>query len=605
MYPYGLVGNCQVSALIRDNSAVDWLCFPRPDSPPIFGALLDKQGGTFQILPPENAENILNHQSYIENTNVLSTVLSWTVGGNREVIEVIDFFPRFEQHGRMYRPVAFFRKVKILEGNPLVRVKLDPVKGWSKVPAPRTRGNSHFRYELDEGEMRVLTNIPLTCLEDEKPHLVGLGSLYFSLTFGIGLEDDLISVTDQFLEKTTRYWRTWVKHCSIPTYFQKETIRSALALKLHVYEDTGAILAALTTSLPETAGEVRNWDYRFCWLRDAFYTLTAFRNLGHFEEVEGFLSYLLALVKENEHDLKRLAPVYTLSRDLPLPEYSHEAWEGWEGSRPVRSNNQAAEHIQNDVYGEMILAILPLYLDDRFTELRTPDLDRIIEYLGKLCERSIDVPDAGLWEIRGGMQIHSFTNLICATALRSLERLRAKGLLDGVREKEWKKAADRAEEAIRKAAREGSIRNGPTDDSFDSSLLQAANLGFPDEVLVRGTVARVKKELAFEKGYLYRYKRTDDFGTPESAFMICSFWLIQALAAIGEREEALELMKTVMGAGNHVMLFSEHFDPKTRTQLGNFPQAYSHVGLINAAFAVSPEWPQYLAGDPVVKDHAK
>lgn len=598
MYPYGLVGNCQVSALIRDNSAVDWLCFPRPDSPPIFGSLLDKQGGTFQILPPENAEEILHRQAYIENTNVLSTVLSWTIEGTRESIEVIDFFPRFEQHGRMYRPISFFRKVKVLEGNPMVRVKLDPVKGWSKEPAPRTRGNSHFRYELDSGELRVLTNIPLTCLEDGKPHLVGAGSLYFSLTFGIGLEDDLLSVSEQFLEKTIRYWKTWVKHCSIPTYFQKETIRSALALKLHVYEDTGAILAALTTSLPETAGEVRNWDYRFCWLRDAFYTLTAFRNLGHFEEVEGFLSYLLALVKENEHDLKRLAPVYTLSRELPLPEYSHEEWEGWQGSRPVRSNNQAAEHIQNDVYGEMILAILPLYLDERFADLRTPDLDRIVEYLGKLCERSIDVPDAGLWEIRGGMQIHSFTNLICATALRSLERLRAEGLLEGVREKEWKKAADRAEAAIHAATREGSIRNGPTDDSFDSSLLQAANLGFPDEALVRGTVARVKKELAFEKGYLYRYKRTDDFGTPESAFMICSFWLIQALAEIGETEEALDLMKTVMGAGNHVMLFSEHFDPKTRTQLGNFPQAYSHVGLINAAFAVSPEWPQYLARDP-------
>ncbi len=598
MYPYGLIGNCHASALIREDASLDWLCFPRPDSPPVFGAILDKNGGAFRIEPPEGAVDLVYEQSYLDSTNILRTVIRWrTPAGAIEAIEVVDFFPRFEQYGRMYRPLSMFRRVRALEGSPLVKFLVTPVEGWSKKPATAVRGNSHLRYSHEAGELRLSTNVPLLAIQEAKSHLVGTAPAYFAMTWEIGIEDDLVSVCEQFLDKTLRYWRTWVKHCSIPTYFQKETIRSALALKLHVYEETGAILAALTTSLPETRGEVRNWDYRFCWLRDAFYTLSAFRNLGHFEEVEGFLAYLLALVKENEADLKRLAPVYSLSRDLPLPEYEHQAWTGWHGSRPVRSGNQAAEHIQNDVYGEMILAISPLYVDERFAELRTPELDRIIEYLGRLCERSIDQPDAGLWEIRGDNQIYTFTNLICLTALRSLERLRAAGRLDGVKEKEWKKAADRAEAAVRAAVDGGVIRNGPGDATLDSSILQAASFRFPDCDLVRQTVETIERELSLGKGFLYRYRRPDDFGTPESAFMICSFWLIQAVAAIGDQERALDLMKEVMKAGNHLQLFAEHFDPATRTQLGNFPQAYSHVGLINAAFAVSPTWDTFLARD--------
>ncbi len=603
MYAYGLIGNCQTSALVGKNGSIDWLCLPRPDSAPVFGALLDSNGGAFAVDTPESATNLRTQQSYLENTNILRTEISWEMtGGIREAIEVLDFLPRFEQFGRTYRPIALFRRVRAIEGNPLVRFRVRPVRGWSKEPAVRVRGNSHFRYDLEEGELRLLTNVSLTELEEDSLHLVSGAGAYFALTWGVSLEDDLVSTYESFLEKTTRYWRTWVRHCSVPAYFQKETIRSALALKLHVYEETGAILAALTTSLPETPGQVRNWDYRFCWLRDAFYTLSAFRNLGHFEEVEGFLHYLLALVKENEQDSNRLAPVYSLARKLPLPELEHAAWAGRDGSRPVRSGNQAAEHIQNDVYGEMILAILPLYLDERFIDLRTPDLDRIVEYLGKLADRSVNQPDAGLWEIRGDNQIHSFTNLVCLTALRSLERLRAHGLLDGVKEKEWKRAAERAEAAVRAAVdAHGVILNGPNDTTLDSSLLQLAPFAFGDSRIVRATIERIKKELTIEPGFLFRYKRMDDFGTPESAFVICSFWLIQALAAIGERDEALALMGNVMSAGNHLMLFSEHFDPKTRTQLGNFPQAYSHVGLINAAFAVSPDWPTFLGSDPRAK----
>jgi GH15 family glucan-1,4-alpha-glucosidase len=238
-----------------------------------------------------------------------------------------------------------------------------------------------------------------------------------------------------------------------------------------------------------------------------------------------------------------------------------------------------------------------LYLDERFSDVRTPNTERIIEFLGRLADKSIDQPDAGLWEIRGGEQIHSFTNLMCWTALRSLELVRSKGHLHGVREKEWKKAADRAEQALRNAVKDGVLYNGPKDKTLDASLLQLALFGFPDKEVVRNTVQSIRENLSIEDGFLYRYKREDDFGTPESAFMICSFWMVQALVAIDRREEAFELLKHVTTSGNHLMLFSEHYDPKHRRQLGNFPQAYSHVGMINAAFAACPSWHEFLSGE--------
>lgn len=589
MYRYGLVGNCQGSALISDIGSVDWLCMPRPDSPPVFGKLLDDDGGEFSVRPQCKFQS---KQEYIPNTNVLVTTFDCEDGSK---FKITDFFPRFEQHGRMYRPPSLFRIVEPLKGSPVIIVRCRAVNGWEKDGVVPVRGNSHFRYEMRGGVLRLTTSMSLTYLEQETPF--GLdGPLHFAITWGTGIEDNLVSVTTQFLSQTIEYWKTWVKHCSIPALFQKETIRSALTLKLHCYEDTGAILAALTTSLPEEENGSRNWDYRFCWLRDAAFVLSAFHNLGHFEEMEGFLKFLLNVAHQHEPLKDRLRPVYGLDMSIPLPENEHSNWRGFKNSKPVRSNNQAAEHVQNDVYGEMLLTLAPVFFDERFQYLRTPDLEEMIHNLTTLCIRSISQKDAGLWELRNGWQEHSFSNLMCWAGTERVWRMKQKGFIRSLDNVQVEQALSKAEKAILNATFEGAVRNGPNDQSFDAALLLLPILRFPNQDVCHKTVLEIMEKLKFQDnfGFLYRYVRPDDFGSPRSSFLLCSFWLVQALSRIGEQKLAIQVMNEATKASNSLGLFSEHYLPAEKKQAGNFPQAYSHVGLINAAFSVSPLWSEVL-----------
>jgi GH15 family glucan-1,4-alpha-glucosidase len=591
VYPYGLVGNCQTAALISSQGSIDWLCLPRPDSSPTFGRLLDPDGGQFSI---EGVGEYSGRQAYLPNTNILKTLIT---NGDGSQFEITDFAPRFYQHGRIYRPIALFRIVTPVKGNANILVRCRPIDGWSKTPVSPIRGSSHLQFELKEGALRLTTNMPLTYLSEESTFLLN-EPLYFALTWGTAVEEDLIDISQRYLNLTMDYWHTWVKHCSIPSLYQQETIRSALTLKLHCYEDTGAILAALTTSLPEECGQSRNWDYRFCWLRDAYFVLAALHDLGHFEEMEAFLKFLLNIAEKHEHSRDRLRPVYRLDQSLPLPETTHPNWSGYRASHPVRSNNQAAEHVQNDVYGEMILTLSPIFFDERFHDLRSHDHERLLVQLGKYCAFNISKPDAGLWELRNGWQEHSFSNLMCWAGLDRVQRILEKKVLREEKT-DFREAKQAAEMAVRAAVRENSLRNSPKDESFDAALLQLSLLGFPDDALIRETVVQIHANLQISDdsrftGFLYRYRRADDFGCPTSAFLICSFWLVQALARIDQLKSAKEVMKSAMGAANSLGLFSEHFLPGEGRQAGNFPQAYSHVGQINAAFAVSPPWRDIL-----------
>ena len=593
MYPYGLIGNCQIAALVSSSASVDWLCLPRPDSPPIFGRILDEEGGHFSI----SAENVASSkQEYLRNTNVLVTTVQLV---NGDAYRITDFCPRFQQFDRMFRPFSLFRIVEPLSGNPNIRVQCRPVSGWEKQPVTPARGNSHLRFDIRGETLRLWTNMPMTYLSEEQPFPLS-EKLYFGLVWNSSLEEDLVQVTENFLRKTEDYWRIWVRHCNIPSEFQGETIRSALALKLHCYEDTGAILAALTTSLPEEPNGTRNWDYRFCWLRDAAFVLAAFQALGHFEEMEGFLKFLLSVARNREEGQDRLCPVYALDRLPPLPEKEHPNWQGYAGGRPVRSKNQAAEHTQNDVYGEMLTAIAPIYFDERFYHLRTPEHEELVVSLAKLCANTISVKDAGLWELRDGWQEHTFSNLMCWAGLERAVAIQKAGYLQNVGI-DLKAERARAEAAVRKAAKFGYLGNGPDDGTPDASLLLAPLLRFPDAQLCRDTVLRLERELTLRdgagkahEGFLYRYLRQDDFGRPQSAFLICSYWLVQSLVRVGEKERAKKLMHRLLGAANGTGLLAEHFEPAHSQQLGNFPQAYSHVGQILAAFAVSRPWEEVL-----------
>jgi GH15 family glucan-1,4-alpha-glucosidase len=597
MYAYGLIGNCQTSALVSASGSIDWLCFPLPDSDPVFARILDPEGGhlSTELLSQGLGQGQINSkQYYLENTNILITELTDHQGNS---IRITDFCPRFEQYGRMYRPMSLFRIIEPTSGSPMIKATCMPVNGWAKEPVKAVRGNSHLEFEIRGERMRLSTNLPLIHLCEEIPFRI-TEKIYFGLTWSSVIENDLQQVSEGFLIQTKRYWQTWVKHCSIPTMFQTETIRSALALKLHCYEDTGAILAAVTTSLPEEVGTDRNWDYRYCWLRDSHFVLSAFHKLGHFEEMEGFLKYFLSIAQEHLTETSNLSPVYSLRRELPLPERIRPNWGGYLGSGPVRTNNQAAEHIQNDVYGEMLLTLAPIFFDQRFAHLRTKEIEALFSKLAPLCSRFISQPDAGIWEIRNGWREHTFTNLMCWAGLDRVKQVQKANILKKL-PFDIDSEIVRAVAAVEGASQGNSLRNGPGDESYDAALALATALRFPNREICKGTIDSIQGHLALGSqsplsSFFYRYVRNDDFGRPNSAFVICSYWMAQAYAEFGLREKAQLIFQQTLDAANHVGLFSEHYDPIHRKQLGNFPQAYSHVGLVNAAFSVSPSWSEVL-----------
>ena len=276
-YKLGIIGNCNFSGLIDSNANIKWMCWPRFDSSFIFGSLLDeKKGGHFSISPAEG--KFASQQNYIENTNILSTRFETPEG----IFEVIDFAPRFNLNERFHKPLMLFRKVKKISGSPRIRVRCEPVGEYGEIKPEVHIGSNHIRYAGLNEPVRLTTNASLTLIHQQREFIL-TEDLYFVLSWGIPLEGPLVHTFEDFLERTKGYWQTWVRHCTLPKLFQKEVIRSALTLKLHQFEDTGAIIASCTTSLPEIEGEGRNWDYRFCWLRDTYYTLSALNSLGHFE----------------------------------------------------------------------------------------------------------------------------------------------------------------------------------------------------------------------------------------------------------------------------------------------------------------------------------
>jgi GH15 family glucan-1,4-alpha-glucosidase len=312
----GLIGNCQYAAHANAWGEIVWLCMPRFDSEPIFGKLIDAEsGGHFRIAPPAGGEGA---QRYETNTNILVTTFADASGSFR----VIDFAPRFEHNGRSFRPTQLVRIVEPISGTPQVRVDIAPVLGFSKKAPQVEQGSHHLRFLGYDAELRLTTDMPLSYLNQREMTLTK--PLYFMLSYGPPLEGQLDEVCGRFLRQTTDYWQKWVKHCNVPPLHQDAVIRSALALKLHCFEDTGAIVASTTTSLPESAGAGRNWDYRYCWLRDAYYALKAFRSLGHFEEREQFLQFLLNVVG-SAPDLQ-LQPLYRIDGSPNLEESILTEW---------------------------------------------------------------------------------------------------------------------------------------------------------------------------------------------------------------------------------------------------------------------------------------
>lgn len=582
----GIVGNGQFAAHVASDGDVVWCCLPRLDAEPVLAGLLDAaRGGRFRVAPASGAAG---RQRYLDNTNVLVTEFEDGQGAFR----VVDFAPRFEQHERAFHPAQLFRVLEPVRGTPRVSVTCEPVLGWSGRPAGRVAGSNHVRFEGYPAQLRLTTDVPLSYLGGQPFALTGRRHL--ALTWGAPIEEPLPPLADRFLAATTRYWRAWVKGCDVPPAWQEQVIRSALTLKLHCFEDTGAIVAATTTSIPEAPGSGRTWDYRYCWLRDAYYVLGALRRLNRFEERERFTQWLFD-VAGGSPDLD-LAPLYRIDGRSDLEEVAQAGWAGYEGNGPVRAGNGAAGHRQHDVYGETALSLVPVFLDERFRDERSEAALDLVVRLARKAVQVAGTPDAGIWEYRTEWTPQTFSTLMSWAAA---DRVAA------VLERQAPGAgADLAREASRLHAEilercwrpgRGAFSASYVTDDLDAALLQMVPLRFlpRGDPRLGGTVDAVARALG-RGGWIDRYQHDDGFGTPQVAFVLCTFWLVQALAGLGRHEEARRRLEDTFEALSPLGLLAEDYDPAARRLWGNFPQAYSHVGLIHAAFDASPRWPEVL-----------
>jgi len=585
----GLIGNGAIGALIDQQAEIVWCCMPRFDADPVFCSLLkehtDQDG--YGYCSVELVEQISVEQQYLPNTAVLVTRMTDASGA---VVEITDFAPRFRQFGRMFTPVMLIRQIKRMQGSPRIRLVVRPAADYGRERCPVTYGSHHIRYLSSGWTMRLTTDASITTLLQEQPFF-----LDDSVTMIFGADETIPSsirdLASRFLDETTAYWHEWVRDLGIPFEWQDEVIRAAITLKLNTYDDTGAIIAAMTTSIPEAANTVRNWDYRFCWLRDSYFVVNALNRLGATKTMERYLGYLANISASAPGG--RLQPVYGIDGKARLEEQIVETLPGYRGMGPVRRGNQAFEQIQHDVYGSAILAVTHIFFDRRLLRCGDSALFQRLESLGETAVQVYDQPDAGLWELRGTARVHTFSSVMCWAACDRLALI-ADRLALQERAAYWRSHADQMYTVIYQRAwneEKQAFVASFEGDSMDASLLLLHDVGFlsADDPCFASTVAAIEKEL--KRGdYVYRYVEADDFGEPENAFLVCTFWYIHALAALGRMDEARSLFENLLKRRNRLGLLAEHIDPRSGEQWGNFVQTYSMVGLINSAIRLSKRW---------------
>ncbi|WP_374649129.1 glycoside hydrolase family 15 protein [Rhizorhabdus sp.] len=585
------IGNCQVSALVDRAGRFVWACVPRVDGDPVFSSLLDSNRpsaeGARGFWEIDLEDCVDTRQQYVRNTPILVTRHADAAGN---AIEVIDFCPRIYRHGRMYRPVAFARIVRPVSGSPRIKVRLRPSRDWGSAAPETTRGSNHIRYILTDTTLRLTTSAPIGWIESERLFRVER-PLHFFLGPDESFVGDIGDTLDTMLEHTTQEWRHWVRALATPVEWQDAVIRSAITLKLCQHEETGAIVAALTTSVPEHADSQRNWDYRYCWIRDAYYTVQALNRLGALDVLETYLEYLRNIVDNAKGG--HIQPLYGVGGEARLVERVAPHLDGYRGMGPVRVGNQAYEQIQHDAYGQIILSNAQAFFDQRLFRMAGEEDFRALERVGELAWQVHDKPDAGLWELRTKSHVHTYSVAMCWAACDRLANA-ACALALPEREAFWRDRALQIRDRIESEAwREDTQRISATfgGDDLDASLIQLLDLRFvaPDDPRFQGTLRAVEQGLR-RGSHMLRYATEDDFGLPHTAFNVCTFWLIEALWLTGRTEDARELFEEMLSRRTRAGLLSEDIDPVTGELWGNYPQTYSLVGIINCAALLSRPW---------------
>ena len=584
----GLIGNSRTAALVDGQAGIVWWCPPRFDADPACSALLSGEPRPAHGFVDISIEGqVKSEQRYLPNTPILLTTLT---DGAGSVLEVTDFAPRFHQFGRMFNPAMLVRMVRRVQGRPRALVRARLAASYGEKAAERIIGTHHVRYLCSDGVIRLNTDMPITSLIEERAVFVQR-----TMTVMLGPDETLSDapgeIARHFFDETRGYWVRWVRNLAVPYEWQDVVIRAAITLKLNAFEDTGAIVAAVTTSIPEAPNSGRNWDYRFCWMRDAYFVVNVLNRLGVTGTMQRYLNYILNVVADT--DGKPLQPVYGISGEPTLTESQASALPGYRGMGPVRIGNAAYFQTQHDVYGEAILAAAHAFFDQRLEHTADQQIFAELEKLGHRAVQHYADPDAGLWELRGSKRIHTFSSLMCWAACDRLARIASQlGLSE--RHRLWADHAAHIHDTICARAWNPNLKAFASTfdgDRLDASLLLLAELQFlpPSDLRFKQTVQAIESKLR-RGDFLLRYDEHDDFGFPETAFVVCTQWWVLALAALGETERARSIFEKLLNVRSPLGLMSEDIEPDTGERWGNYPQTYSMVGLIQCALRLSRPW---------------
>ncbi len=581
---YGVIGNCKSAAIVSKAGSMDWLCLPNFDSASIFAKLLDKKkGGSFEI-KPVGKYNI--KQEYIDRTNILVTNFS----SGRNKFEVIDFLPRYNnQNGSCHCPPDVIRYFRVISGRPRIKIICKPRPGYAQYETILEKHSDCLKYTTSAGNYEsfyMYSNIDHDNLIKPREFALTRDS-YVMISYNQKISlPDIDSIKLEY-EKTKVYWMSWVSDTSLPASmpqrYRDAVLRSSLVLKTLAYQKSGAILAAITTSLPETIGEVRNWDYRFCWIRDASMTISVMSRLGHFNVVKRFLEFVLDIVPyKNE----KIQIMYGIHGEKKLVEKELPWLEGYEASKPVRIGNAAYKQKQNDIYGvlmDVIYQSLTLFRNnlDNQEELWT-----VVRTLVRHVNKNWKKADRGIWEFRSEKKFFVFSKILCWVAMDRAIKIANLFGKSGYADKWSILRDDIKNEVLEKGCskKHGFLTQSYSDENLDAANLLAGHYGFmsADDPIFINTVMKSYENLCVD-GLMYRYRNADDFGVPSSSFTVCTFWMIKSLYSIGKKTLAKKLFDQLLGRMNHLGLLSEDMDFKTKRLLGNFPQGYSHLALIDTA----------------------
>ncbi len=583
-YNYGVIGNSKSAALISQTGSIEWLCLPDFDSSSEFAKLLDEEkGGEFAVLV---TKGYTITQKYHTNTNILKTRFE----KENDKFEFVDLMPCYKtENGGTFNPPDLIRYVHLISGAPKFKIKYEPKLNYASGETKSEIDTEYIKSYTSSGtyeSIYLYSSFPFEKIINEEEILLKEDG-YFYLSYNEKLKVPGLDDVNLSIQRTEVYWLDWVEKGLGFGNFREEIVRSALVLRLLTYEKTGAVIAAITTSLPETIGEARNWDYRFSWIRDSGMIVDVLRYIGYHKEAHDFLNFIINVIPEKD---EKIQIMYGIRGEKDLTEHTLDHLKGYKDSRPVRIGNAAYIQKQHDIAGVLMEVILQDFEYYKISTDRSEELWTIVRTVMRKIEKYWQGADKGIWEIRG--EEKHFVSSKVLTWVGADRGVKIARLLK--KEKyiqPWLEICDAIKADI--------MKNGWSEEvqaftqyyggkNMDASNLLMESYGFIDAMDPKyiSTVLKTKEEL-LNGGLMYRYINEDDFGLPSSSFTICSFWMIQSLYRIGEKEEAIKYFNDILGYANHLGLYSEDIDFKTKRLLGNFPQGYSHLALMETAYILN------------------